>query len=255
MTGGEIDWIEELGRQFKQRRDPWLALEGQRAVEAALAGWWDVKVILAAEDCEWTPPLWSGLELTRMERAELVEIAGPGFQGGVIGLAALPEERAEVVKLLGETPPDALVVICPHLANAAHAGAILRNASALGACGVLFGDAGVSPYEREAVSASAGALFRIPVRVADGGLILRCLKAARFHMVGADSGPEAWRDLGGVKYEDRRRALVIGSEVHGLDAFWRRGCDELVRIPGVSGVDSLDPAAATALLLWQMGRR
>ena len=255
MPAANEEWIGELGRQLRLRTDPWMVLDGPEAVEAALAGWWDVRGILAAEGAEWSPPLWSGLEVTFIGPGQWRELACGDSLEAVVGLALLPDERADVTGLLGEMPADGVVVVCPRLADAAHAGAVVRHAAAMGAAAVLFGDGGASPYEREAVRASAGALFRIPVRVADGGQILRCLKAMRFHLVGSADEATAVRNLNGVGYEDRRRALVIGGGDGGLDAFWRMACDDLVRIPLAAAADSLDPAARAVVMLWQMMQR
>lgn len=251
-----MEWIDELARQVRRRSDPWVVLEGRHAVEGAIGGWWDVKGILASEDCEWTPPIWSGLELTRIERAKLEEIAGYQFHRGVLGLAKLPEERADVAGLMEELPDDAMVVVCPSLSDAANAGAIVRNAAALGAHAVIFGEEGVSPYERKSVRASSGALFRIPIRVADGGQVLRCLKAAKFVVLGAD-GSEGAEPCEGRDWEEGRIALAIGREDEGLSSFWKMACDARLRIPMASGMDSLNAAAASAVMLWEMkqGRR
>lgn len=254
VISGVDGWIEELGRQTRKRTDPWIVLEGRHAVEGAMSGWWDVHGVLASEDCEWNPPVWSGLELTRMPRTSLEEVAGYAFHRGVIGLAKLPEERTDVAGLMGELDADAMVVVCPSLADASNVGAIIRNAAALGAAAVLFGAEGASPYDRKAVRASSGALFRLPVRVADSGQIMRCLKAARFHVLGADGG-EGALDVGGLPGNEGRTALVIGSEENGLGPFWARACDRLVRIPMASGVDSLNAAAASAVLMWELMRR
>jgi len=247
-----MEWIDELARQVRKRTDPWIVLEGKHAVEGAIGGWWDVQGILAAEDCEWTPPVWSGRELTRVARTMIEEVADHRFHHGVLGLAKLPEERADVAALVGELGQDARVVVCPSLADAATAGAMVRNAAALGAQAVIFGDEGVSPYTRKAVRASGGALFRIPVRVADGGQVLRCLKAGKFALIGAHGGEDASALPEHEWTEEGRVALVIGNEERGLNGFWRRACDSLVKIPVNSGVDSLNAAAALALLLWEM---
>lgn len=246
-------WLEILHAQIRERTDPWVVLEGRHAVEAALAGWWEVEGVVAAHDSAWEPPLWSGLELLKLPRPELEALAGYAFHRGVLGLARLPRETSEVAKLLAGLEEDACVVVCPRLADAANAGAIVRNAAALGAKAVIFGSDGVSPFARKAVRASAGALFRLPVRVADGGQVLRSLKAARFEMLGAELG-EASGDVREVPAATGRRALVIGAEDDGLGPFWRAGCDRLVHIPMNAGMDSLNAAAASAVLLWELRR-
>lgn len=249
----EATWLTELRTQIRKRLDPWVVLEGRHAVEAAVAGWWDVQGVVASRESEWDLPDWSGLEVMRRSREEMKEVAGYPFHRGVLGLARQPDEVADVAGLMEELPDDAMIVVCPKLTDAANAGAIVRNAAALGAQAVIFGEEGVSPFDRKAVRASAGALFRIPVRVADGGLILRCLKAGDFSMVGATVDKEE-RGLEVADFCDGRLALLIGSEEDGLGSFWLKACDQLHWITMASEVDSLNTAAASAIFLWEISR-
>ncbi|MEM1086057.1 MAG: RNA methyltransferase [Verrucomicrobiota bacterium] len=248
------DWVEQLRVQIRGRKDPWVVLEGRHAVEAAVAGWWDLAGILATEGSGWEPPEWSGLEVLRKPSDYLDAVAGYRFHRGVLGLAKLPDETEDVAGLMAEVEADALVVICPRLADASNAGAIIRNAAALGAKAVIFGKEGVSPFERKSVRASSGALFRIPVRVADGGQILRCLKTAGFQMIGAAVG-EGTRRIDRAEIEPGRVAVIVGSEEEGLGSFWEAACDELTHLPMDSGMDSLNAAAASAIFLWEIRRR
>lgn len=253
----EPAWLETLHAQIRTRHDPWVVLEGRQAVEAALAGWWEIEGLVATDDSPWQPPVWSGLELLRRPRAELAAVAGDGAfhsdHDGVLGLARIPQETPEVAKFLAGLEVDAFVVVCPRLADPAHAGAIVRSAAALGAAAVIFGRDGVSPFEREAVQASAGALFRMPVKVADGGQVLRSLKAAGYETLGAEVG-EGSVDVREAGRAEGRRALVIGAGEKGLGPFWAVACDRRIHIPLSGGMDSLGAAAASAVLLWELRR-
>lgn len=250
----KIEWVEELKVQIRRREDPWVVLEGRHAVEGALGGWWDVAGVVAGEESAWEPPDWSGLDLLRWPRREIEELAGYPFHRGVLGLARQPEETRDMPSLLAELPGDALIVVCPSLSDAANAGAVIRNAAALGAAAVVFGREGVSPFERKAVRASAGALFRLPVRVADAGQVLRSLKAGGFTLMGAGCAGHL-PELDACDPTPGRLALVIGSEAEGLGPFWEAVCDEQFRIPMASGMDSLNAAAASAVMLWEINRR
>lgn len=249
----EVDWINELQLQLKQRTDPWVVLEGRHAVEAAMGGWWDIVGILAADHCEWEPPEWSGLVVVRQDQGSLEATAGYRFHHGVLGLARQPEEVADVQGLMSELEAAATIVVCPRLADASHVGAVMRNAAALGADAVVFGSEGASPFERKAVRASNGALFRVPVRVADAGQILRCLKSSGFTLLGTSGSPKA-TPLTEVAAVEGRVALVIGSEAEGLGSFWMKACDNLVRIPMETGMDTLNESAASAVCLWELQR-
>ena len=203
------------------RRDPWVVLEGQAVLEAALAGWWEVTGVMIDEAHPWELPSWSGLEVMRMRSVELDGLADPLRHRGVLGLARIPAEISEVAAFSKALEPDALLVVCPKLVDPEFAGSVMRHAEAAGAAGVLFGNDGASPFGAIAVAASAGAVFRLPLRVADGGVILRSLKASGVDLTGWESG-----DFSGVLSPPvGRRALVVGDPGAGLGPFWRAACN------------------------------
>ncbi len=199
-----------------------MLLEGQAMIEAALAGWWEVPGVIQAEDHPWEIPLWSGLEVQRLPQAELAALGNPERHGGVIALAKQPQETAEVGAYVKKVlAADALLVVCPRATDAAGAGELVRLAAGAGAAAVLFGVEGASPFEPDAVAASAGDVFKLPVKVADAGLILRSLMAGKVHLVGLGGS-----DAAPIKAPEGRRAVVVPGQ-EGLDAFWKRVCDQL----------------------------
>jgi tRNA G18 (ribose-2'-O)-methylase SpoU len=50
-------------------------------------------------------------------------------------------------------------------------------------------------------------------------------------------------------------ALILGSEAHGLSDEVRADCDELVSLPVYGRAESLNLAAAAAILLYEVARR
>jgi 23S rRNA (guanosine2251-2'-O)-methyltransferase len=79
------------------------------------------------------------------------------------------------------------------------------------------------------------------------------LKDAGFWIAGAANDPKA------VDYHKQDYnmpvALVMGSEDKGLASLVSKNCDFLVKIPMYGTVDSLNVAAATAVLLFEMVKR
>jgi tRNA G18 (ribose-2'-O)-methylase SpoU len=207
--------------QATTRRDPWVVLEGQATVEAALAGWWEVAGVMLCDAHPWEVPAWSGLEVVRKPLSAFAGLADPARHGGVLGLARQPAETAEVAAFAKGLEAEALLVVCPKLEDPVLAGTVARHAERIGAAGVLFGAEGVSPFGAAAVAASDGAVFRLPVRVADSGQLLRSLKAAAVDLTGLEPGA----DPAGVMRPDGRRALVVGDPERGLGPFWRAACD------------------------------
>ena len=121
-------------------------------------------------------------------------------------------------------------------------GTICRTAAAAGAPALAVMAGSADPFGPKAVRASAGDVFRLLVaRAVEADLDgLRAFGAAARGGALLDSAPLELAD-----------ALVLGSEAHGLS---RIGL-ELVTIPLASGVESLNVAAAAAVLLFEIRRR
>lgn len=128
-------------------------------------------------------------------------------------------------------------------------GTIIRTVDAVGAKGVILIGNSCDPYSREAVRATMGSVFSVPM-----------IKASREEFL-------AWRadwrgDVVGTHLdgrEDFRRAaykgpvlLIMGSEGPGLSDSLTRACSRLVKIPMAGKLDSLNLAVATALTLYQI---
>jgi tRNA G18 (ribose-2'-O)-methylase SpoU len=146
---------------------------------------------------------------------------------------------------------DRLLVL-PRLYDNENLGLLLRSAAALGLQGVLAGP-GPGLWNRRTVRVSMGAVWRIPVwRMEDPWATLAAWKAEKTgsEIVAAaltESAEDArfWRPVS-------RCALVMGPEDTGLSAEHLACCDRAVAITMASGMDSLNVAAAGAILMYRM---
>lgn len=189
----------------------------------------------------------SGTELLVAEASQLSELAGFPFHRGVLACAVVPpppptEDLAKVQRLL----------VLPRLHDSENLGLLLRSAAALGLEGVLAGP-GPGLWSRRTVRVSMGAVWRVPVwRAEDPWPVLAGWRAAPdSEIVAAALAAEAedaraWRPT-------PRCALVMGPEDTGLEAAQLARCDRVVAIPMAGGMDSLNVAAAGAILMFQMG--
>jgi len=131
-------------------------------------------------------------------------------------------------------------------------GTILRSAEALGVRGVILSDS-ADLYNPKTVRASMGALFRLPVYLAEDGIdcVRRMQKAGR-RVLAAALGEHSFT-LG--EFETRvSDCAVIGNEGHGLSPEMISACDAALRIPMTGGAESLNAAAAAVCILWEYAR-
>ncbi len=173
------------------------------------------------------------------------QIVGYRMHQGVMALGRAPAPLS-----LGQVHGP--VVALNGLCNAENVGAIVRNCVAFGVKQILVDDATASPYLRRAIKTSMGAAFSVAVhQSSDLAASLHTLKSNKgYSIIGADLCDDAIA-LSELCFPDSC-VLVIGSEGHGLDSSVRAACDTFVKIPIQPAVESLNAAAATAILLHQL---
>jgi tRNA G18 (ribose-2'-O)-methylase SpoU len=189
----------------------------------------------------------AGTALLTAEPHDLSVLAGFPFHRGLMACAQVPEPPPVVA--LREA---GRLLVLPRLYDSENLGLLLRSAAALGLDGVLAGP-GPGLWTRRTVRVSMGAVWRIPVwRSEDPWGLLAEWKVGEpgSEVIAAALIPgaveaRAWRPA-------PRCALVMGPEDTGLEEAQLALCDRAVVIPMASGMDSLNVAAAGAILMYRM---
>jgi len=187
------------------------------------------------------------------ERKEIQEIVGFSYHAGLLALAECPPVPT-LAEALRDAPAACTWVALDALSHAENVGVTTRNAAALGADGLIVGPTSASPFLRRAVRNSLGGIFALKVVSSlDLADTLCELKTSYgFAVVGADA--ERGVPLEEFRFE-KRTCLVLGHEEHGLTPSVREACQTCVRIPMEGGLDSLNVAAAGAILLHEVRRQ
>jgi TrmH family RNA methyltransferase len=151
-------------------------------------------------------------------------------------------------------PP--LILVAVGLSKPGNLGAIARSAAAAGAAGLIVADGVVDAFNPNAIRASTGAVFALPIVAASSAKVLPLLRAAGCRIVAAMPLAATWHfdaDLTGPV------ALVVGAEDTGLGEPWTSQLgpdDAAVAIPMAAGnVDSLNASVAAAVLLFEAVRQ
>jgi tRNA G18 (ribose-2'-O)-methylase SpoU len=252
-------------REIPGTHEGWFVIEGIRNVEAVIERGLKLESVLIVGDAlkDSLPEIPAGVPVLRPDKAAALEIFGAEFHHGIAAVARAPQKIRITEALPGFFSPGSparTIVVCPCLGDASNLGAIIRNAAALGADAVVCSDRGVSPWSRKAVRASSGTMFKIPVIVSPDlygdlaeftELADTTLAATR---LAADAIPlPDWKPAG------RHVALMMGGEAHGLEAQWLEFPHDAVIIPMAAGVDSMNVAASSAVVMYHLtqgaGRR
>ena len=130
-------------------------------------------------------------------------------------------------------------------------GTIIRTVDASGAEGVILVGDTVDPFGVEAVRATMGSIFHVPLARMTTGEFAAWRKSWPGIVVGTHlSGTEDFRNVDYAKPV----LLLMGNEQSGLDDSFAALCDHLVKIPQAGRADSLNLAIATGVMLFEIRR-
>lgn len=140
-------------------------------------------------------------------------------------------------------------LVAERLRDPGNLGTILRTGDAVGAGALILLDECVDPFSVEAVRASMGALFTVPVVRATSADFLQWLR----------TGPGTLVGLSLRTTHDYRSAdfppptfLLTGNEAQGLPEPLEAACDVRVKLPMLGKADSLNAAVATAVMAYEV---
>lgn len=147
---------------------------------------------------------------------------------------------------------DTQLLLLDHIHNPANVGMILRTAGGAGLDGVILPRQGTASIGPVTVKAGAGMVWSAPlVDIATVEDALEELRDASFELLGLDAGGD---DLFGLA-PGTRTAWILGNETVGLCAASRAAVDRTVSLPLANGVESLNVAAAGAIVSYEIVRR
>jgi len=183
------------------------------------------------------------------------ELDAAAKRGAHQGVVAEVEKRTEATleDLADSANGPPLIVVLDEVEDPQNVGAILRSVDACGASGIVRQTRRAASLDGAAVKASAGAVNYVPIAdVVNIARSLEDLKKAGIWTVGLDA------DAKMAYYEwdlTLPTAIVVGAEGHGLRRLVRERCDQVVGIPMLGHVGSLNVSVATAVVLYEAVRQ
>lgn len=144
------------------------------------------------------------------------------------------------------------VLLLDHVHNPANVGMILRTAAGAGVNGVVIPEQGTAAIGPVTVKAGSGMIFAVPMITAPTtGDALTELMSHGFSVVGLEADGDVLFD---ADLPDRC-VFVLGNETVGLSAEAKQALHASVSLPLANGVESLNVAAAAAVLSYELVRR
>ena len=227
--------VVRLRRSRERRRAGLFVAEGPREVaRAAQAG-------LRLRAVYHVPALldWEGAE--EVDERVLAKMSYRAEPEGVLAVVEVPERP------LPANPT--LLLVAVGIEKPGNLGAMARTADAAGADALLVAEARSDPWNPNAIRASTGAVFTLPVV----DVTLDDVAALPMTKVAAVPGAATRHSDADLT---KPTAILVGAEDDGLPAAWRAVADLEVAIPmRARTVDSLNASTSAAVLLYEAVRQ
>ncbi len=274
LSSRENRWLKQFRMALRgglQTESGSVGVEGLRLVEEALESGCRIEAVLFSESGERHREKLAHL-ISRSEMAfPVLKTTDRLFEGIADtehpqGVAALVVPRQTQLEDLFATPRGAcspLIVVLAGVQDPGNVGAILRTAAAFGATGAVTSATGqsgtASPYSPKALRASAGATLHLPlVAGAALGILLTQFKLNAISTVATCVHESTAAHSSVAPWEIdwcQPIALLVGNEGAGLPEDVVHSADARIQIPMERRVESLNAAAAAAVLFYESFRQ
>ncbi len=261
IEGKHNPLVKELRQAFaraERSEDGNCAIEGLRIVEEATRSGLRFRAVFFKESAQnladrLLPQIGANVD-TLLLPDKLFDDAVPSeTPQGVAALVRMKEfSPADILERLQVGP----IVVLAGLQDPGNLGTILRSAEAFGSAGVILGEGTVSPLNSKVIRASAGSVFRLPVVVGKnaGGLeeISAKLRAQSVRLIATSAHKGTPLDQANLTGP---AAIFVGSEGSGLPRAVLAQADELIAIPHLPQVESLNAGVAGSIVLYEAARQ
>ena len=249
------DLVRLRRRQHRARRKR-ILIDGIREVSRALeAGLSEAEVFYCPRLCQSkeAAELIAKLDQYAAQRIQVTpqvfeKIAFGHRDEGVVAAAAQPSQDLARITL-PETPLVAVLEGCEKPGNL---GAVVRSADAAGISAVIAADAVTDIYNPNAIRASLGTIFSMPLAAADSQAVLDWLRTQAITIFAARVDADCLYTAADFRGP---AAIVLGAEATGLTSRWSGEDVVPIRLPMLGRADSLNLAATAAVLFYEALRQ
>jgi len=249
--------IKGLVAQRKHRTQSGLFVaEGLKLATDAIASNWRIRYLALGPDARDNPVAQKAAASAKARGALILEVSTAVMSAMtrkdnpqmVVGVYEQKTVQIEDI----DSRTSTVWIALDRVRDPGNLGTIIRTADAVGASGVMLVGECTDPFAVEAVRATMGSLFHMP--------IARLSKEQFKKLASKWPGTVAGTHLkGSVDYRAPDYSdpviLLMGNEQKGLEDDMAAACSTLIRIPQVGEADSLNLAVATGISLYEIRRK
>jgi RNA methyltransferase, TrmH family len=249
----QIKLVVKLRDASARRETGYFIIDGAQEISRAIAEGFQIDCLyFPGED---TPQLASFIDRLESEQLQPVspavmrKLAYGDRETGLVAVAKTPSLLIAELQFSSQRP---LVLVLDRIEKPGNLGACLRTAAATGADAVILTNPICDVFNPNAIRASRGCLFSVPIAVASSAEVFKLCSQLKIPVYTArvDGVQDFWQaDFSGGA------AIVLGNEATGLQGDWAsERCNSIV-IPMRDDTDSLNVSISTAVTLYEAVRQ
>ena len=267
MSGELRSYLEQLGSRrrldlvarlqaCRRERDErsLFFVEGVRNFLAAIDNSWPVEAVIYSDRLLKSGIARSKIRAIGRKNTLVCSVSPEDFRRAsqarhASGVAALLAQRFD--RLPDHPPREGPWLLVERLETSSNLGTMIRTASAVVANGLVLVGTSIDPFCPKLVRSSMGSIFGQRIVRTTASALRAWTRRHAVQVVGAS--PDAQRSMFDIDF-DRSCMLALGHERHGLGRLSSL-CSDLVRIPMLGSLDSLNVGVAGSLLLYEAARK
>lgn len=239
-----VKFLVKLNTASARKAEKMFLLEGVKLCREALDNGLNIRYCLCGDNeqalrlasrCE-------GAECYQVTPAIIEKISTAKSPQQIVMAALMPDYTTESVD-------GKIVLALDGISDPANLGSMLRTAEAFGVSDIICSDQTVDLYSPKVLRGAMGSSFRVRVHRGDLSTQLTKLKENGYHLYAtALTGNDIFLQQADFS---KKCVIVIGNEGNGVSKEILELCDQSILIPMAGKNESLNAAAATAVVLWQ----
>ena len=247
-TNEKIKNLVRLQKASARREQNRILIEGRREIERAQQSGFEIEQLYVCEALLREPV---GIKAGCTEAVSEEVFEKIAYREGSDGLLAVAIPK---YKSLSEFKPrkDALVIVLETVEKPGNLGAVMRTADAAGVDAVIIADPATDLFNPNAIRASIGCIFSVPVYACSTDECIKWLKKNEIKIF-------CTYLKASIDYLDadfrKATALVMGTEATGISEAWVEAADQNIIIPMNGIADSLNVSVTTAIVTFEAVRQ
>ncbi|MDA8559086.1 23S rRNA (guanosine(2251)-2'-O)-methyltransferase RlmB [Flavobacteriaceae bacterium] len=160
---------------------------------------------------------------------------------------------SDLSDLIESKPKSISLLILDQLSDVRNFGAIVRTAECTAIDCIVIQSSGSAPVNGDTIKTSSGAIFNVPIcKVPHIKDAIFLIKQHDIKIFGASEKAE--NNIYQTQF-GKSQVIIMGSEGKGLSSSVIKLCDELIRIPLLGKIESLNVSVACGTILYEMVRQ